>query len=90
MPAVAQYDRELLTRIEAWESYLTDEPPEGKKKKRAKASSDLVLAKNPANAFPVYQLLKKSDRFTRSDLLRALEALNEADLKLKSSALIRA
>ena len=87
MPAVVQHDRELLTRIEGWESSLTDEPPEGKKSKRSRVTSDLMLAKNPANAFPVYQLLKKSDRFARSDLLGALEALNEADLKLKFSTL---
>jgi DNA polymerase-3 subunit delta len=87
MPAVVQHDRELLTRIEGWESGLTDEPPEGKRRKRSRVSSDLMLAKNPANAFPVYQLLKKSDRFARNDLLRALETLNEADFKLKSSAL---
>lgn len=46
-----------------------------------------MLAKNPANAFPVYQMLKKSDRFSQADLLEALNAVNVADLKLKSSQL---
>ena len=87
MPAVAQFDRGLIERLEGWEKVLTDAPAEEKKKKKAKVSTDLVLAKNPANPFPVYQLLKKSDRFSRADLLRALEAVAEADIKLKSSPL---
>jgi len=87
MPAVVRFDRELIARIEGWEGTLGDTPPEGKKKKKAKVSTDLPLARNPGNPFPVYQVLKKSDRFSRADLLRALEALSEADLRLKSSAL---
>jgi DNA polymerase-3 subunit delta len=87
MPAVAQHDRELLSRLEGWERRLADAPAEGRKKKTSKVFSDLVLAKNPANAFPVYQVLRKSDRFTRSELMCALEAVAEADLKLKSSTL---
>ena len=49
--------------------------------------TDLQLARNPGNPFPVYQTLKKADRFGRTELLRALEALAEADARLKSSAL---
>jgi DNA polymerase-3 subunit delta len=87
MPAVVQFDRELIGRLEEWEKALADAPTDGKKKKKAKVSTDLVLAKNPASPYPVYQLLKKSDRFSRADLLKALEAVSEADLKLKSSPL---
>jgi DNA polymerase-3 subunit delta len=87
MPAVAQYDREQLARLEGWDRALAEPSADGKKKKKVKVATDLVLAKNPANAYPVYQLLKKSDRFSRSDLLAALDAVNEADLKLKSSPL---
>lgn len=87
MPAIVQYDRELLARLEIWDQTLADPPSNGEKKKKAKVATDLVLAKNPANAFPVYQLLKKSDRFSQADLLQALNAVNEADMKLKSSPL---
>ena len=87
MPAIVQHDRELLARLESWDQALAGPPSDGEKKKKAKAATDLVLAKNPANAFPVYQLLKKSDRFRQADLLEALNAVNEADLKLKSSTL---
>jgi len=86
MPAVVQHDRELLARIEAWDGPAVEEEPGGrKKKKKAKSATDLVLAKNPANAFPVFQTLKKAERFSRAELLGALGALREADIALKSS-----
>jgi DNA polymerase-3 subunit delta len=88
MPAVVAFDRELVERIGAWEAVLAEAPREGKKKKKpAKATTDLPLARNPGNPFPVYQTLKKADRFHRTELLRMLEAVGEADVKLKSSAL---
>jgi DNA polymerase-3 subunit delta len=88
MPAVVAFDRELVERIGGWEAILADASSEGKKKKKpAKAGTDLQLARNPSNPFPVYQTLKKADRFSRPELLWALEAASEADLKLKSSAL---
>jgi DNA polymerase-3 subunit delta len=89
LPAVVAFDRELLERIGAWEAgRLAEGPTEGpKKKKTAKAGTDLQLARNPGNPFPVYQTLKKADRFRRAELLGALKAIGEADVKLKSSAL---
>jgi DNA polymerase-3 subunit delta len=88
MPAVTAFDRELIERIGAWETVLADGTPEGKKKKKpAKAATDLPLARNPGNPFPVFQTLKKADRFSRAELLLALETASEADVKLKSSTL---
>jgi DNA polymerase III subunit delta len=89
MPALVRHDQELLARLEAGEAALAEEEPAAPKKKRKKAkiATDLLLAKNPANAYPVYQLLKKAERFSRGDLLRALAAVREADIKLKSSGL---
>ncbi len=45
----------------------------------------MLIARNPKNFYPVYQLLKKSERFTKTDLSEALELVNEADIQLKSS-----
>jgi DNA polymerase-3 subunit delta len=88
MPAVVAFDRELIGRIGAWETSLAGDPAEGKKRKKSdKAATDLQLARNPGNPFPVYQTLKKADRFSRTELLRALETLAEADARLKSSTL---
>lgn len=88
MPAVAAFDRGLMERIGAWEAMLAETAAEGKKKKRPpKGASDVPLARNPGNPFPVFQTLKKSDRFSRTELLHALNAAREADVKLKSSPL---
>ncbi len=41
-------------------------PARGKGKKKKKIQTDLLLARNPKNAYPVYQLLKKSERLLES------------------------
>jgi DNA polymerase-3 subunit delta len=88
MPAVVAFDRELSERIGAWETILAENPNEAKKRKKAvKAATDLQLARSPGNPFPVYQTLKKAERFSRGELVAALQAVAEADVKLKSSAL---
>ncbi len=88
VPAVVRHDRELLNRIEAWDFALAAPPEEGKqKKKKAAAASDLVLARNPASAYPLFQLFKKAQGFSRDELLAAIPLLSAADLQLKSSAL---
>jgi DNA polymerase-3 subunit delta len=84
-PAVAQHDRELLAQMGGWEQKLAAGKPAGKRKAQAKASSDLVLAKSPASAYPLYQLLIKAERFSRDELEQALQRLSDADLQLKSS-----
>jgi DNA polymerase-3 subunit delta len=88
MPAVAAFDRDLLERIGGWEETPAQAPAEGRKKKKSSTpATDLLLARSPGNPFPVYQTLKKAGRFSSAELLAALEAVAEADLKLKSSAL---
>jgi DNA polymerase-3 subunit delta len=88
LPAVVAFDRELIGRVGAWEATLAGDPAEEKKKKKSdKGGTDLQLARNPGSAFPVYQTLKKAGRFSRSELLTALAAAAEADIKLKSSTL---
>ena len=49
------------------------------------ASSDLVLAKNPKSPFPVYQTLKKSERFSLEELKTAVINLSETDKRMKST-----
>jgi DNA polymerase-3 subunit delta len=88
VPALVRWDQALLARIDAWDGPADDTAPAAGRKKKAKPKSatDLVLAKNPANAYPLYHLIKKAERFTPADLRRALDALYEADHRLKSSA----
>jgi DNA polymerase-3 subunit delta len=91
MPAVTAYDHSLLKILEDWENPeslpgdIDQTPARGKGKKKAKAQTDLLLARNPKNAYPVYQLLKKSERYSKSELLAAVGLLNETDFQLKTS-----
>ena len=92
VPAIIEYDRLLLDRIDSWQGMLDAEmvsrnsasPPKSKKKK-SKLATDIIIAKNPKNAYPIYQLFKKSERFSKEELLDAVEILNAADKTLKSS-----
>ena len=93
LPAIVEYDRELLKLLDDWQTMLsvelssqkTGSSPKGKKTRR-KATTDLLIAKNPKNPYPIYLLLKKSDRFSRDMLINAMEVLAEVDRKLKISA----
>lgn len=92
MPAIQVYDRELLNQIESWESMIAndagaDDHSRGKRqiKKKDKLTTDLLIAKNPNNPFPVHQLLQQSERFTTGELMAALECLSRADMRMKST-----
>jgi DNA polymerase-3 subunit delta len=52
--------------------------------KKKKPASDLVIAKNPKNAYPLYLLLKKTEGFTKTTLFEAVEKLYSADKQLKT------
>jgi DNA polymerase-3 subunit delta len=92
IPALVAYDRELLDQLDSWQTMLTEEAdhqnseiPVKKKKKENKTATDLLIAKNPKNPYPIYLLFKKSERYTKEDLREAFDSLNEADKQLKSS-----
>lgn len=92
MPAIQAHDRELLDQIESWESMLSkDTETEGKSgtkkeaKKKSKLVTDLMIAKNPNNPYPVYILIQKSDKYTTAELMDAFECLRRADMRLKST-----
>jgi len=91
IPAIVEYDRNLLDHLSGWQTMLDEETPGPKtgtrtksKQKKSKLTSDLLIAKNPKNAYPIYQLLKKSERFSKEDLIQAFQILNTADKKLKT------
>lgn len=91
MPAIRKYDESLINQLEEWETMLskTDGSDEAKKKpgkkKKSVPSTDVLIAKNPNNPYPVYQMFLKSEKFTMAELMEAIECLSEADLKLKTS-----
>ncbi|MBW2486596.1 MAG: hypothetical protein JRE72_04180 [Deltaproteobacteria bacterium] len=91
MPAIVAYDQELMNLLEGWDNsvFSTDDidkkPARAKGKKKKKTQTDLLLARNPKNVYPVYQLLKKSERYSKTELLAAVSLLNETDAQLKLS-----
>jgi DNA polymerase-3 subunit delta len=91
MPAIVAYDQKLLKILEGWENpvpspgHIDKAHAAGKGKTKKKIQTDLLLARNPKNAYPVYQLLKKSERYSKSELLVAVDLLNETDAQLKLS-----
>jgi DNA polymerase-3 subunit delta len=83
MPVIEAYDNQIQLGIETWhdtDSGISN--PSGALKKKA---ADMRLAPNPRNAYPVYQALIKSDKFSHRALVDAMSRLHQADLTLKSS-----
>ena len=92
MPAVQKYDRDILNQLQEWDDTLSKKKEMNKsrsekvgKKKKKPTATDLVIAKNSQNPYPVYQILLKSEKFTTNELIAAFEKLSEADLRLKST-----
>ena len=91
IPAIVAYDRNLLDHLSGWQTMLTEETNSRKagaktqgKKRKSKSKTDLLIAKNPKNAYPIFQLFKKSERFSKEELINNFETLFAADKKLKS------
>lgn len=89
-PAVQDFDKHLADRLEGWRQSVEKGPAEatgkGKKGKQKKGpSSDIFLTRPARSPYPLFKLFVKSDRFTREELVRALEMLAEADARLKQS-----
>ncbi|MBC8392863.1 MAG: hypothetical protein H8E17_09915 [Deltaproteobacteria bacterium] len=90
IPAIQEYDKTLQDLLENWRNDLNsidskagESPRRGKKRR---ADTDLQLAKNPRNPYPIFQLILKSEKFTKKELIAGAELLSETDLKLKSTA----
>ena len=60
---------------------------QGKKgaKKNRKSTTDLAISRHSKNPYPVFQMFLKSERFTKEELVDALEILSRADLRLKTA-----
>jgi len=94
LPAVQAGDLKLSEIVTAWEDGAAGPPVAGSKKApgkakkgRAELAADLKIARTPHNPYPIYQLFKNADNFSRDDLISAMAYLQQADLQLKSSAL---
>ena len=82
LPEILTLDKELKTQLETWKNSL------GEKEVKEKTSTpnDLLLASNPQNAYPVFQVFQKSENFSLNELQQALIFLSDLDYRLKSSS----
>jgi DNA polymerase-3 subunit delta len=88
MPALQSYDKSMLDQLDAWNTALvtkSDGEDKKKGKRQRKVNTDLLIAKNPKNPYPVFLLLKRSQVYSTEELLRALQCLSRADIRLKST-----
>jgi DNA polymerase-3 subunit delta len=60
---------------------------EDKKAFKKDGFKDLLLAPNPKNPYPVYQVFLKSENFSLSNLNQALVFISDLDYKMKTSAI---
>ena len=93
IPAVERWDKELLDALDGWEAALSAPDTDGEagnatrkgKKKSSGPVTDLVIARQPKNAYPIYQTFKKSERFTRRELVSVIQDLADADHRMKTT-----
>jgi len=92
MPAIQAYDADLLGQFETWDQMLSKQTGKDnqrskikKSEKKSRTVTDLVIAKNPKNPYPVYQMLLKSEMFKTDELIAVFESLGQTDLRLKST-----
>lgn len=82
LPEILAYDNQIKDRIEAWKDFLSEKETKGK----TNALNDLLLASNPQNAYPVFQIFQKSENFSLNELRHILIFLSDLDYRLKSSS----
>ncbi len=90
MPQIELYDQATLREIDSWEDVSMTEikPNDSKKRKKSKPpKTDLLIAKNPKNPYPIFKLVQSAATVTTESLLDAIEDLGRTDLQLKSSRL---
>ncbi len=91
MPRVEQADAEMAAMADEWDTALSPQAgpaSSGKpgKSKTSKNLTDLLIAPNKNNTYPVYHTFLKTDNFSLAELKQAITRLSEVDLKMKRSA----
>ncbi len=90
MPQIELYDQAIIHEMDQWEDvFMTENEPNNteKRKKPITPKTDLLMARNPKNPYPIFKLLQSATAFTAESVLDAIEDLGRVDLQLKSSRL---
>jgi len=90
LPAIQGFDQELMEILQSWDKAEAEKKGSSEKQGRTKKgrkvkapATDLYLAPNPQNSYPVYLLIKKAANFGSAELQRLLKLAHEADRRLK-------
>ena len=93
MPMVVQADAELSAMVEDWTRTLSvhidlkeQERAAKPKTQKKKTLTDLLIAPDQKNTYPVFHTFLKTDNFSTQELKQAVIWLSEVDLKMKNSA----
>ncbi len=85
IPEMTAYDLEMQNAALSMQAIFAKPQKDGKKKE--KADTDLLIAKNPNNPYPMFQSLLQAENFTGKELIQALETASMADIRLKTTTL---
>lgn len=85
MPLIQAHDTALKEQLADWDRSLSGDQETSVASKKRTAGTDLLIAPNPNNAYPVYKLMQKAVTFHSEELQEALKILGRADGYLKSS-----
>ena len=55
------------------------------RKVKNKTVTDLLLAKNPRNSYPIYRTLQQSEHFTKKELVSFFALFGDTDKRLKTT-----
>lgn len=86
MASVQSYNKELMNQIEDWDDMLLgdmDGDTQQKKKRKNKRRKPVTDLEIPENPYPVYNMLIKSEKFSKKELIDDIEHLSRADFRLK-------
>jgi DNA polymerase-3 subunit delta len=90
MPLVAKYDETTARQVHAHQvAFKGDKGVQNGNDAKAspKVATELVIAKNPNNPYPVYQQFLRAENYTTHELCSAFESLHKTDIKLKTTGL---
>ncbi|WP_300458248.1 DNA polymerase III subunit delta [Desulfobacula sp.] len=82
LPKIVQHDQQTMTDYKTQDEYLTSNTV----KKKKDPPNDLLLAPNPKNPYPVFQVFQKAENFSLNELNQAVFFLSDLDYRLKSSS----
>lgn len=86
LPLILKHDEATVRK--AHENRMAGKGEAGKKAKTGdgdKTATDLIIAKNPNNPYPVYQQFLGADKFSTRELGAAVLLLHGADVRLKTT-----